>query len=161
VVVRPGELLDGPDRGHGLQLALVLQRRLVVREVVDEQQAVRALDHGEERGGHELGRARPLGHPEIEFVAVADRPPARDRDALPAPVAVLRVQHVVAVVQQLGDLVLAVPDDRLLQRDHVGIELPQAGAQHLPACGPVPPLVPDVERQHADHPKVIPAGWRR
>src|SRR5215203_780867 len=152
-----GDLLDSLPDYRRLQLTLVLEGELPVREVVYEQQGTyrRGDEHFHDNGpaGEVLGPWRDV---EVRLPRRPQRPPARDGDSLPvldvpAP-AVLPlglVGEVVAGSEDIRDLVVAVSDDRLLKSHQVGLQFPEALGEHAPALVPLPAPSPQVERRDA------------
>jgi hypothetical protein len=139
----PRALLDEARRRKRLQLALVLELELPAQHVVHEDERPEGLgrgDLGDEGRAGEVARARR--GVEVDLVHLVDWPAARDRRPLAVVLALGLVRDVVAVAEQVDDLVVLVGLDRLDERDEIGPQLTQPVGDHAPAGRPIPADAP-------------------
>jgi hypothetical protein len=98
--------------------------------------------------GEVLGPGR---HVEIRLPNLPERPAARDGDALPvfdvaspAGLPVGLVSYVPSGAKDVGNLVVAAPQDRLLERHKVGVQLAKALGKNRRALLPRPAPPPQI-----------------
>jgi hypothetical protein len=126
---------------YGLQLAFVLEAQLSGRLVVDQQQGPDALRRKYLRCGRAadlLVRVDPGGNAQVHLLHLPERPPTGDRAARAVGLAARLVGDVVSRAEQVGDLVVSVGQDRLLEGYDVRSELVQAVDEGPTYAPPIP-----------------------
>jgi hypothetical protein len=150
----PDVLLDEPRGGRGLHLSLELDAQLVGGTVAHEQRRPEKLRR-EDLGGERRARVvlGPLRQVQVHLPHLPQRPAAHNGGAV-VPVAQqphALVDYVVARVEQIGDLVVAVAHYRFLEHDEVGGKLAKSFDEDGSALVPCTLPSPQVEREHAQH----------